>query len=95
MLEKLQAADFQKYFGQQFEILAGDTTFAVKLSEVSELGQSEREGGSFSLVFESAEDIGLEQGVYPMSHPSMDTHELFLVPIGPFGKGNGYESVFT
>ena len=95
MLDKLKAADFQKYLGQQFEIIIGDTTIAVKLAEVSTLGQSVREGGSFSLVFESAEEIGLEQGVYAISHPTMDTHELFLVPIGPFGDGNGYESVFT
>ena len=95
MLDNLKAADFQEFLGQQFEILTGDATIAVKLAEVSTLGQSVREGGSFSLVFESAEEIGLEQGVYAISHPKMDTHELFLVPIGPFGDGNGYESVFT
>ncbi len=95
MLDKLKAADFQEYLGQKFDILTGDTTIAVKLAEVSTLGQSVREGGSFSLVFESAKEISLEQGVYAISHATMETHELFLVPIGPFGDGNGYESVFT
>lgn len=95
MLGKLKASDFQDYLGQQFKISSGDTAIAVKLAEVSELGQAVREGGSFSLVFESAEEIGLEQGVYAISHSTMNTHELFLVPIGPFGEGEGYESVFT
>ena len=95
MLDKLKATDFQEYLGQQFEITTSDAAIAVKLAEVSALGQSVREGGSFSLVFESAEEVSLEQGVYAISHKSMDTHELFLVPIGPFGDGNGYESVFT
>ena len=95
MLSKLKAADFQKNLGQQFEITNGDTKVAVKLAEVSELGQSVREGGSFSLVFDTAEEIGLEQGVYAVSHDTMDAIELFLVPIGPFGDGEGYESIFT
>ena len=95
MLSKLKAADFQKYLGQQFEIANGDTNVKVKLAEVSELGQSVREGGSFSLVFDTADEIGLEQGVYAVSHDKMDAIELFLVPIGPFGVGEGYESVFT
>ena len=95
MLDKLKAADFEQFLGQQFEVALEDAKAVLKLAEVSKLGQSVREGGSFSLVFESAEEIGLEQGVYAISHPTMDTHELFLVPIGPFGDGNGYESVFT
>ena len=95
MLDKLKAADFEQLLGQQFEIIMDDSRAIVKLAEISKLGRSVRDGGSFSLVFESATEAGLEQGVYAVSHATMETYELFLVPIGPFGDGEGYESVFT
>lgn len=66
----------------------------LTLSEAAAMGSGAREGGAFSLVFEGPADLMLEQGVFRLKQDGQCI-DLFLVPIGPFGKGMGFEAVFT
>ena len=87
--------DFKPMVGTRFELRQGDSAFAdVTLSEAISLGQSRREGGAVSLVFEGPEELMLEQGTFTLLSDT-DVMDLFLVPIGPFGKGMGFEAVLT
>ena len=37
----------------------------------------------------------MQQAIYPITHPSLGTLELFIVPLGPKDGGNRYEIIFT
>lgn len=86
--------DFQARLGMTFAVGDADDSPILTLSEAKSVGTGQREGGAFSVVFESHEDLGLEQQIHALT-ASDGTVEIFLVPIGPFGKGFGYEAVFT
>jgi hypothetical protein len=77
----------------------------VTLAEIRRLGAALRDGGAFALVFVARNipnknnpyqnNSHWPQGIYPVSHPALGTLDMFLVPIGPFADGFGYEAVFT
>ena len=81
------------------------TPTEVTLAEIRRLGAALRDGGAFALVFVAKNDRHENnphqkkphwpQGIYPVSHPSLGTLDMFLVPIGPVADGLGYEAVFT
>ena len=87
-------AEFDAHLNKAFDVELDGGKLSVVLSEVSGLRHGERDGGAFTLVFEAPEDVHLDQGTYKM-HSEGTEVELFLVPIGPFGKGMGFEAVFT
>ncbi len=94
-LETATLIDFKSMIGTRFDLRQGDNVIAdVTLSEAINIGQSKREGGAVSLVFEGAEDLTLEQGTFTLLSDT-EIMDLFLVPIGPFGKGMGFEAVLT
>ena len=92
-LETATLAAFSGRIGERFSV--SGTEIALTLSEAKQLGQSERPGGSFALVFEGPEDLHLEQAIYRLECANARPMDLFLVPIGPFGQGMGFEAVFT
>jgi hypothetical protein len=94
-LAELTPEDFESHQNAEFKLGAADTEITLKLVKVSRLGAAVRKGGAFSLVFVSAPGPYLAQSIYQVSHPSIGTHPLFLVPIGPREDGNGYEAVFA
>ena len=81
-----------------------NTTFAVQhphlgnvtveLVTVSDLRETPRQR-MFSLVFRGPLDQPLEQGLHPMTHKTMGTESLFLVPIAREADGFRYEAVFN
>ena len=81
-----------------------NTTFAVQhphwgnvtmeLVTVSDLRETPRQR-MFSLVFSGPLDQPLEQGLYLMTHETMGTESLFLVPIACEADGFLYEAVFN
>ena len=81
-----------------------NTTFAVQhphwgnvtmeLVTVSDLRETPRQR-MFSLVFRGPLDQPLEQGLHPMTHETMGTESLFLVPIAREADGFRYEAVFN
>ncbi|MEM0989042.1 MAG: hypothetical protein AAGK00_09180 [Pseudomonadota bacterium] len=86
--------EFEAAIGQTFQVALEDGSFAVKLTEVAGLARAERAGGGFSAVFEGPEGAHLEQGLYRLTGAGHEI-DVFLVPIGPFGQGMGYEAVYT
>jgi hypothetical protein len=66
----------------------------VELISVSDLRETPRQS-MFSLIFRGRSDQPLEQGLYPMTHETMGTESLFLVPIGRELDGFRYEAVFN
>lgn len=88
-------AGFEALLGERFALGNGGDTVQLSLAEVSQMGQGMREGGAFSLVFTGPEGVAIPQGTHELSHARAGALSLFLVPIGPFGEGMGYEAVFT
>ena len=84
--------DFKPLVGKRFSV--EDSDASVILAEVKALGDGQREGGAFSLVFVAGEDLGVRQGMLRLNCEGQ-SFELFLVPVGPFRNGHGLEAVFT
>lgn len=97
MLENLQQADFQAHLNENFRIQLHDGELDLQLIEVSAVGQTSRNPARtpFSLVFRGPADLLLHQGIYPLTHPTLGSLPLFLVPIGPDAEGLCYEVVFN
>jgi hypothetical protein len=91
----LAAGDFEPHVGSTFRLLMQQGEVGLELIEVRKLGPALREGGAFALLFVSQKGPFLPQATYALSHPELGLLELFIVPIGPVGRGNGYEAVFT
>jgi hypothetical protein len=93
----LTAADFEPHVRDEFQIASptGKIAVSLKLVEVHRLGRAVRPDGAFSLLFLSPPGPIYPQGTYPLTHATLGTLDLFLVPLGPNDSGNRYEAVFT
>lgn len=91
-MHKLTLDVFKPLIDQSFSV--GTSDVELKLAEAKALGHGVRDGGSFCLVFVAPEGTGIGQGMLRLSCKGQE-FELFLVPIGPFGDGQGLEAVFT
>jgi uncharacterized protein DUF6916 len=78
-----------------FELNAASGTIPLKLARIDNVGDSGRAGGAFSLLFVAPRGTALPQSIYPVRHAALGAMEIFLVPIGPFGGGMGYQAIFT
>ncbi|MBR1164845.1 hypothetical protein JQ569_37400 [Bradyrhizobium elkanii] len=94
-LAKLHIDDFAPHRDVEFPMQAADRVVALKLAKVEPAGNSGRPGGAFSLLFAAPKEAWLPQAIYPVRHPALGVMEIFLVPVGPLGDGNGYQAVFT
>ena len=102
MLEQLKKSDFECHLSESFKIqLSNSDTLEAELIEVSAMGGNradENELASrapFSIVFRASKNVTLEQNTYRIEHPSLNTMDIFLVPIGPDEQGMCYEAVFN
>jgi hypothetical protein len=102
MLERLTIDVFSPLLGDPFTLHVDATrTMAVELSEVTDLSEAARstppkgQRTPFSIVFRSASNAVLPQGIYRLEHASLGSFEPFLVTIGPDAVGMRYEAVFT
>jgi len=93
----LTADDFEPHVQDEFQIAppACEIALSLKLIEVRRLGRAMRPGGAFSLLFLSPPGPFYPQAIYPLTHATLGTLDLFLVPLGPKDGGNSYEAVFT
>jgi hypothetical protein len=89
------AGNFEPRLGEPFRLQAPTGETLMTLAEVRRLGSALRQGGAFALVFVAQGMPRRPQAIYSVSHPELGTLEMFLVPIGPFAGGDGYEAVFT
>lgn len=58
-------------------------------------GDPARNAGAYSVLFAGPEDPYLPQQIWPLSHPDIGEHQIFLVPIGQDDSGYQYEAVFS
>lgn len=94
-LSALTPEDFEPHSGEEFRLAGPNGALALKLLAVKRLGTAHRDGGAFSLTFQSAPGPHLPQAIYPLAHPALGTLEIFVVPLGPKKDGNQYEVIFT
>ena len=100
-LETLTVETFRPRIGQTFRIRPRpDTDVAAELIEARPLGEPGRPTPAkhripFTLSFRTNLDPVLPQRIYEVVHDEMGTYEIFLVPVGPDGKGMVYEAIFT
>jgi hypothetical protein len=100
-LETLTVETFQPRIGQTFRIRPRpDTDIAAELIEARSLGEPGRATASkrripFTLSFRTTLSPVLPQRIYEVVHDEMGAYDIFLVPVGPDGKGMVYEAIFT
>jgi hypothetical protein len=82
-------AAFRSYLNSTFQLESAFGIVAVTLTQVDDL-PSPRNGETFALVFRGG-SRALRQGTYVLTHPSMGTFSLLLVPTGADRNGaQGY-----
>jgi hypothetical protein len=95
MLESFTLETFSGRIGEAFRVRP-DASVSLDFELISATGLGDRSGGRpFSIVFRGPNDVPLPQRIYSMEHPHIGAFDLFLVPIGPDGKGMRYEAVFN
>jgi hypothetical protein len=100
MLETFTLATFAPHQGHTFQVqLPEGAPLALTLSEVTPLGAvtapPSAQRAPFSLVFLGPAAPLLPQRIYRLSHSSIGTFDLFLVPLGPGPGGLRYEAIFS
>ncbi len=66
----------------------------LHLVSVSDLRETPHQR-MFSLIFSGPLDQPLQQGLHPLTHKTMGTEDLFLVPVSRETDGFRYEAVFN
>jgi hypothetical protein len=96
-LENLTIDVFESRVGQRFRIRAQPGgELDAELIEARALGKGA--GGRrapFTLSFRTPQLAALPQRIYEVVHDEVGSYDIFLVPIGPDGKGMVYEAIFT
>ena len=90
----LKLEDFAAHVGADYGLESGDSRLSLVLEEANPLGQSMREGGSFSLLFRGPLEPLLPQGIYTLRNEG-DPIDIFLVPVGQDRGGTRYEAIFN
>ncbi len=103
-LETLTVDAFQPRVGQTFRIRPRpESEVEAELIEARALGggpsrapsEASQRRTPFSLSFRTSLMAPLPQSIYEVVHDEMGVYEIFLVPVGPDGKGMVYEAIFT
>ena len=104
MLDQVTVSVFVPHLGERFSLegapegVADLELFRAEKSSFGSLADGPTSGfrESFSLMFLGPEGIPLPQGMYTLTHPSLGTFSLFLVPMGPGRQSPRlrYEAIF-
>lgn len=104
VLEGLALPDFAGRVGVDFRV-EGFEGVTLRLCEARPLGVSQPAGGGaatpatprepFELMFEGPKSPVLPQKIYRLEGAAMDPLEIFIVPIGPYRDGIGYQAIFS
>ncbi len=99
-ITQLTVASFAPLVGEGFALRTNTgNEIGVRLAKVQGHGwHTPPEAGgrqSFSLVFHAPASERLAQGIHAFTHPTLGTHELFLVPIGRDAQGLQLEVIFN
>jgi hypothetical protein len=94
-LSHLNSKSFAECLHTHFSTAAqADQTLSLELVQVNEANYSPRLE-SFSLIFNGPLTPVLSQRIYNLSHESLGSLDIFLVPVGPEGESMQYEAVFN
>jgi hypothetical protein len=95
MAADLTHQEFSRHLNTKFGIrLSEAQAIEAELTEVSEHMISPRQE-RFSIVFRTANEVLLGQGMNRFEHDQMGPFDLFIVPIQRDETGTYYESVFN
>jgi hypothetical protein len=101
-LENLTVDAFQPRVGDTFRIRQPGSETEAELIEARALGGGPERADTgtrrrvpFSLSFRTSLAAPLPQRIYEVAHEEMGSYEIFLVPVGPDGRGMVYEAIFT
>src|SRR2546423_1889902 len=95
MAAELTHEEFSKQLNTKFGIRISEAqAIEVELTEVSELLISARQE-RFALIFRSANDILIAQGLHRFEHDQMGPFDLFIVPVDRDERGTYHEAVFN
>jgi hypothetical protein len=102
-LETLTVDVFQPRVGDTFRIRQPGSEIEAELIEARAFGggparaeaETSRRRIPFSLSFRTSLTAPLPQSIYEVVHDEMGAYQIFLVPVGPDGKGMVYEAIFT
>jgi hypothetical protein len=96
MLQDLKPASFSEHLNTPFRLALQGGPIDLELYDVKvhEPHPGPR-ADPFSVFFRGPRSPVLPQGIYRLEHEKLGTLEIFLVPVGPDGKGMGYEAVFN
>jgi Domain of unknown function (DUF6916) len=105
VLEAFTVGTFADRLGEPFRLVrdAASPPLSLELFEATALGgdrsaggaESDRQRAPFSIVFRGPAGVLLPQRIYRLEHAALGAFDLFLVPIGPDGRGMRYEAVFA
>ena len=95
MAAELTHEEFSKHLNTRFGIrISEGQVIEVELTEVSEHLISTRQD-RFALIFRSANDIVVAQGLHRFEHDQMGSFDLFIVPVERDESGTYHEAVFN
>jgi hypothetical protein len=99
MLDTLTLPDFTSRIGASFRV-AGTDSVSLSLRQANSLARKtappvpgRRE--PFDLIFVGPKSPILAQSIYRLEQDGVEPLEIFIVPIGPFEGGIGYQAIFT
>jgi hypothetical protein len=92
---ELTPDSFDPVVGTKALVISVDTEVCLELMEVKKLGQGEREGGSYSLLWQGPKTPFLSQATYRISHALIGERDIFLVPVDEKAAGIQSEAIFT
>jgi hypothetical protein len=95
LIESFTSESFEPLIGDDFTFAIGEHRLEVRLGEVTPLSDRAGVRKPFSLVFLGPPAPVWAQQIYRVTHPSLGSFDLFLVPIGPEGEAMRYEAIFT
>ena len=90
-------ARFSAALGQSFDLMAGEVSERLTLTEATPSGAPYAEGARepFSLLFKGTTQTVLPQGIWRMRNAALGELDIFLVPIARDPDGTIYQAVFN
>lgn len=97
MLEHIAVEEFEALVGQPIAITSAEATVQWELAGVRRLDvPTPRPQPPFALTLrDNGAAKSWPQGIYRIAHPQRGALDLFVVPVGPDGRGMCYEVTFN
>ncbi|WP_306025746.1 DUF6916 family protein [Oceaniradius stylonematis] len=94
-MQDITIADFEARRQSAVKLVAEGESMPLEIAEINPMGQSQREGGAFSVVLRGPREPVVDQATHHLVFEDDGPIDLFLVPVGEDALGMLYEAVFT